>query len=430
MSCTRVCRSLGVLILAALLGAGCAAVKDAAGGATNLKDKVKDTEKAVEDSDPTELSGPGKSKYMVMEGIMERCPVDSTPFEWSDYPGNAIDDCETKSERATKEVERFPKEDIGKPKYVESKEYAETLAAKIPEWQAEYEERQEARQANLELAEAYEEEVRKHDKVLSPLYKFQQDDSPYLRGPDELLGMAEGAEEMGPLADGCENKGWDEAPTNYSGARAPENACPIALNWQETFEAYAESMIERQVEKEAKDMRFRVKELREDGKMHFHYRKNLEGGDALAEKTHQEWASVYEKIGAEVIADHFQPLAEAAAEYPEAMAETSKVNRWPEEAKHSDGEMKTALKDAVEGADLTFVKYGLTHPDWGIKTHPNTGVPTHRLRDAAVLTRAEGESACRIYYLTGKSQYDGTGYTKPVVELDHKRHGYIVSSCK
>lgn len=434
----RIC---AIAVLVAFGATGCSSLKSmsnkgaslankadsAAKKAESTADKGEDT---AEEADVTKLTMKGKGIKSSVDMVRKKCPVDKTPFEWAENPEYAIDQCKMKSERINKQVKKFPVVDEPKPDAKACVEYAKKLTNALPEWEKKLAEIKAKRKADEENAEAFEEAVNSHDGILGTLYSFNKEKSiSLIRTQKVLLGNVEKAKALDDFAKECDEKGWREVSSFYSGARAPENACDLAAEWKPTFLAYVNAMVKKEVDKKSGNMTYWVKALREKGQLYPGDRKKLEDAEAYTQTKKDKYKPVYSALGQDLPAKLFAPLLEANKGYPDALKAASKENRWPKEAKYKDGQMKSALKRAISDAGLSFKKYGLTHADWTIKKN-GLGVPLYRIRDSYVLTKAKGDGFCRMYKLTGKAQYDGSGYTKPVISLDADSDPYVVTSCQ
>ena len=427
---------------------GCSTVQDVAGQtgeevggetaekaadeATDSAEKAAtgDTESASSDAETAGMSRKGENIIGNVERVREKCPLSPPPFE-REGAQSTIDQCEMKHKRVKEQLaEDVPAKDRAHPKYADAKKWVGDLGKQIKKWKEMEKKREAQNEKERKRTEAYSEARKEHQSILFTLWKVKQDDFRPETAGKVLKGDVERAKKLDAFAEKCDGK-FKDVDTYYGkdDYEHPSNTCELAKNWETYFQTYFDASIQEAIDDQSRELKRAVDNLEESGSLYGYTQAKLEDPAAVKKELVAEFEPAYEAFGKELPAEKFDAIVEAAEGYETALKTAADENRWPDSAKHKDGEVETAIQNAVSSAGQSFVAYGLTHDNWSVRKN-EADYPVKKLRDFYVMTKADGEDFCRIYKSTAVSEYTGSGYTKPSANVGDKTHQFRVSRCK
>jgi hypothetical protein len=361
-----------------------------------------------------------------LEQLNQYCPVAARPDD--------LGRCKSLAKNVRGQVDRVEPQNRG---IVEFKKVAELLAKiekKIPEWENAEKADAEAKRNAGKVSDEFKEKVRSHG-IIGSIWGMKTDPKKRVELlADLLLKDVERAKAMEKdFLEPCKAGRYANAQT-FSRDTAwdhPKNACDVAQNWRAYFKAYVERVVGHVRDETTRTIGFHLKKLEEKGELYEFDMPRMEKPDAEVAGFVTKYEAICKEFGIPLDAAFFQTVVDAAKPWAETLKKAGGVQRWDSKASFSDGAVSAAFKKALGDAKLSVKKIGLTHSDYSI-TKNSIGIPLYKIRSGFAMVKADGESFCRIYYLTARAEYEGgrKGYTKPSLEFDRKTTGFIVSKCK
>ena len=361
-----------------------------------------------------------------LEQLNQYCPLTAHPDD--------LGRCKTLSKNIRGQVDRVEPQNRKIAEFLKVAEYLGKVEKKIPVWENEEKDAAEAKKQHEIMSEEFKNKIRSHG-IVGSLWGMKTDPKKTLEKNAELLAKdyqrAEAMEK--DFLEPCKAGKYATArsfakDTQYD---YPKNVCDVAMNWKTYFKAYVERMLDSLRTETAKTIGYHLTRLEEKGELYeFDMPRMAKPDEAVAEFV-KTYTGICTTLGIPINADYFKNVVEAAKPYAEALKKAGTVQRWDSKATFSDGSVGAAFKKVLGDAKLSVKKIGLTHSDYSV-TKNELGIPLYKIRSGFAMVKADGESFCRIYYLTARAEYEGgrKGYTKPDLEFDRKTEGFIVSKCK
>jgi len=361
-----------------------------------------------------------------LEQLNQYCPLTTQPED--------LDRCKSVSKNIRGQVDRVEPQNRKIAEFLKVAEYVAKVEKKIPEWDAKVKADGEAKKLHEVVSEEFKNKIRSHG-IVGSIWGMKNDPKKTLEKNAELLikdwQKAEAMEKdfLEPCKAGkyatarsfSKETDWDH----------PKSACDVAMNWKTYFKAYVERVLESVRTETAKTIGYHLTRLTEKGELYeFDMPRMAKPEEAVAAFVTQ-YNTICQTLGITINADYFKNVVEAAKPYVDTLKKAGAVQRWDSKATFSDSAVSAAFKKVLGDAKLSVKKIGLTHSDYSI-TKNELGIPLYKIRSGFAMVKADGESFCRIYYLTARAEYEGgrKGYTKPSLDFDRKTEGFIVSQCK
>jgi len=360
------------------------------------------------------------------EQINQYCPLTTRPDD--------LDRCKSVSANIRKQVDRVEPQNRSIAEFKKVAEYLVKVEKKIPEWEKMLTNDAEAKKQHELMSEEYKNKIRAQG-IIGSIWGMKSDPKKRIELlPELLLKDVEKAKAMEKdFLEPCKAGKYATART-FSKDTAwdhPKNACDVAMNWRTYFKAYVERVLESVRTETARTIVYHLKRLEEKGELYeFDIPRLAKTAEVVAEFV-TKYTAICAEFGIPLAADYFNNVIEAAKPYADTLKKAGTVQRWDSKASFSNDGVSSAFKKVLGDAKLSVKKIGLTHADYSI-TKNGLGIPLYKIRSGFIMVKADGESFCRIYYLTARAEYEGgrKGYTKPSANFDRKNEGYIVSKCK
>jgi len=360
------------------------------------------------------------------EQLNQYCPVAARPDD--------LGRCKSLAKNVRGQVDRVEPQNRGIAEFKKVAELLVKIEKKIPEWENAEKADAEAKRDAGRISDEFRDKVRAHG-IIGSIWGMKTDPKKRLEElPELLLKDVERARAMEKeFLEPCKAGKYANART-FSKDTAwdhPKNACDVAQNWRGYFKAYVERLLAFLNTETTRKITYHLKTLEEKGELYeFDIPRMANPAAAVAELV-TKYTEICKEFGIPLSAETFAGIVEAASPYAETLKKAGAVQRWDSKASFSDGAVSTAFKKVLGDAKLSVKKIGLTHGDYSV-TKNALGIPLYKIRSGFAMVKTDGESFCRIYYLTARAEYEGgrKGYTKPSLEFDRKTTGFIVSKCK
>jgi len=360
------------------------------------------------------------------EQLNQYCPVAARPDD--------LGRCKTLAKNIRGQVDRVEPQNRSIAEFKKVAELLAKIEKKIPEWENAEKADAEAKKQHELMSEEFKTKIRAHG-IVGSIWEMKNDPKKRIELVAELLlkDVARAKEMEKDFLEPCKAGKYATART-FSKDTAwdhPKNACDVAQNWRTYFKAYVERVVAHVRDETIRTIGFHLKNLEEKGELYEFDMPRMEKPEAEVAGFVTKYEAICKEFGIPLDAAFFSGVVDAAKPYAETLKKAGGQQRWDSKASFSDGAVAAAFKKALGDAKLSVKKIGLTHSDYSI-TKNGIGIPLYKIRSGFTMVKADGESFCRIYYLTARAEYEGgrKGYTKPALDFDRKTTGFIVSKCK